>query len=74
MRNGKSDIIQREHLIKIWRKRFMQKTFIRYTFAIMTTAVFLIFIINCLLTMHNLNTQQYNTFCQVQTSDTYSGK
>ena len=40
----------------------MQKTFIRYTFAIMTTAVFLIFIINCLLTMHNLNTQQYNTF------------
>lgn len=40
----------------------MQKTFIRYTFAIMTAAVFLIFIINCLFTMHNLNTQQYNTF------------
>ena len=41
----------------------MQKTFIRYAFAILTAAVFLIFSINCLITLHTLESQQYNTFC-----------
>lgn len=40
----------------------MQKTFIRYTFAIMTAAVFLIFFINCIFTLHTLESQQYKTF------------
>ena len=40
----------------------MQKIFIRYVFVIMTAAVLLIFVINCLFTMHSLESQQYNTF------------
>lgn len=40
----------------------MQKIFIRYVFVIMTAAVFMIFVINCLLTMHSLESQQYMTF------------
>lgn len=40
----------------------MQKTFIRYAFAIITSAILLIFVINFLLTLHTLETQQFNTF------------
>lgn len=40
----------------------MQKTFIRHTFVIITSAIFLIFFINFLLTMHTLELQQFNTF------------
>lgn len=40
----------------------MQKTFIRYTFAIITSAIFLIFFINLLITLHTLESQQYNKF------------
>ncbi len=40
----------------------MQKIFIRYTFAIMTTAILLIFFINFLFTFHSLESQQFHTF------------
>lgn len=40
----------------------MQKTFFRYAFAIMTSAILLIFFINVLLTLHTLESQQFNTF------------
>lgn len=40
----------------------MQKTFIKYTFAIMTAAIFLIFLINTLYTLHSLKSQQLNAF------------
>lgn len=40
----------------------MQKTFIKYTFAIMTAAIFLIFLINILYTLHSLKSQQLNAF------------
>ncbi len=40
----------------------MQKIFIRYTFAIMTSAILLIFFINFLFTLHTLESQQFNTF------------
>lgn len=40
----------------------MQKTFIRYTFAIITSAIFLILFINFLTTSNTLETQQYNKF------------
>ncbi len=40
----------------------MQKTFIRYTFIIITSAIFLIFFINLLITLHTLESQQYNKF------------
>ncbi len=40
----------------------MQKTFIRYTFVIITSAIFLIFFINLLITLHTLESQQYNKF------------
>ena len=40
----------------------MQKTFIRYTYAIITAAIFLIFLIHCLFTLHSLESQQYNSF------------
>ena len=41
---------------------YMQKTFIKYTFAIMTAAIFLIFLINTLYTLHSLKSQQLNAF------------
>ena len=41
---------------------FMQKTFIRHTFVIITTAISLIFFINFLSTLHSLESQQFNTF------------
>ncbi len=40
----------------------MQKTFVRFAFAIVTAAVLLIFVFNCLFTIHSLESQQYNTF------------
>ncbi len=40
----------------------MQKTFIRYTFAIISAAVFVIFFINCFVALHTLESQQYKTF------------
>lgn len=40
----------------------MQKTFLRYTFAILTTAIFLIFFINFFFTLHSLENQQFNSF------------
>lgn len=40
----------------------MQKVFIRYAAAIMTAAVFLIFVINGLFAIHSLESQQFNTF------------
>ncbi len=40
----------------------MQKTFIKYVFVIMTSAIFLILIINVLLSKHTLENQQYNSF------------
>lgn len=40
----------------------MQKTFIRHTFVIITTAIFLIFFINFLSSLHALESQQFNTF------------
>ena len=40
----------------------MQKTFIKYVFVIMTSAIFVILIINVLLSKHTLENQQYNSF------------
>lgn len=40
----------------------MQKTFIRHTFAIITSAILLIFFINFLSTLHSLESQQSSTF------------
>ncbi len=40
----------------------MQKTFIKYVFVIMTSAIFLILIINVLRSKHTLENQQYNSF------------
>lgn len=40
----------------------MQKTFIKYTVIIMTTAIFLILFINFLFNRHTLEIQQFNTF------------
>ena len=40
----------------------MQKTFIRHTFAIITTAILLIFFINFLSTLRSLENQQFNSF------------
>ncbi len=40
----------------------MQKTFIRHTFAIITSAILLIFFINFLSTLHSLEAQQSSTF------------
>lgn len=40
----------------------MQKTFIKYTFLIMTGAIFLILLINFILTLQTLKSQQYNSF------------
>lgn len=40
----------------------MQKTFIRHTFAIITTAIFLIFFINFLSTLRSLENQQLDSF------------
>ena len=40
----------------------MQKTFIKYTFAIMTSAVLLIFFINLFYVHHTLKSQQLDTF------------
>lgn len=40
----------------------MQKTFIKYVAAIMTTAIFLILVINVLLNRHTLEKQQYDSF------------
>ncbi len=40
----------------------MQKTFIRHTFVIITTAISLTFFINFLSTLHSLESQQFNTF------------
>lgn len=40
----------------------MQKTFIRYTVFIITTAILIILFINFLLNLHLLETQQYNSF------------
>ncbi|MCI9175891.1 MAG: GGDEF domain-containing protein [Lachnospiraceae bacterium] len=40
----------------------MQKIFIRYTFAILTAAILLIFFINFLFTFHSLESQQFKTF------------
>lgn len=44
-----------------WRS-IMRKTFIRYAFAIITSAIFLIFFISFLLTLRTLEAQQFNTF------------
>lgn len=41
---------------------FMQKTFIKYTMVIITAAIFLIFVINSLLTFQTLENQQFKTF------------
>lgn len=40
----------------------MQKTFIHYTFAILTTAIFLIFFINFFFTLRSLENQHFNSF------------
>ena len=40
----------------------MQKTFIKYVFVIMTSAIFVILIINVLLSKHTLENQQFNSF------------
>lgn len=40
----------------------MQKTFIKYTFIIITTAIFLILFINVIFTLHALESQQLKTF------------
>lgn len=40
----------------------MLKTFIRYAFFIITSAILIIFFINFLLTLHTLKAQQFNTF------------
>lgn len=40
----------------------MLKTFIRYAFFIITSAILIIFFINFLLTLHTLEVQQFNTF------------
>lgn len=40
----------------------MQKTFIKYTFVIMTAAILLILSINFIFTFHSLESQQFNTF------------
>ena len=40
----------------------MQKTFIRYTFAILTAAIFLILSLNVIFTLRSLQTQQLGTF------------
>ena len=40
----------------------MQKTFIKYTFIIITTAILLILFINFLFTLHSLESQQLKTF------------
>ncbi len=40
----------------------MQKTFIKYTVIIITTAIFLILFINILFTLHSLESQQLKTF------------
>ncbi len=40
----------------------MQKTFIKNVFIIVTTAIFLILVINVLLNKHTLENQQYNSF------------
>ncbi len=40
----------------------MQKTFIKYTFLIVTTAIFLILFINFGFTLHALESQQYDSF------------
>lgn len=40
----------------------MQKTFIKYVVAIMTSAIFIILIINVLLSKHSLEIQQFNSF------------
>lgn len=44
------------------KESIMQKTFIKYTVMIMTSAIFLILFINFLFSRHNLETQQFNTF------------
>ena len=40
----------------------MQKTFIKYTFIIMTAAILLILSIHFLFSLHSLESQQFNTF------------
>ncbi len=40
----------------------MQKTFNKYTFIIMTAAIFLILFINFVFTYHSIESQQFNTF------------
>ncbi len=40
----------------------MQKTFIRYTFFIMTAAIFVILAVHSLFNLHQLKSQQFNTF------------
>lgn len=40
----------------------MQKTFIKYAFIILTSAILMILIINVLLSKHTLENQQYNSF------------
>lgn len=41
----------------------MQKTFIKYTFFIVTSAIFLILFIHFMFSLHMLKEQQYDTFC-----------
>ena len=40
----------------------MQKTFIKYTFIIMTSAIMLILVINFLFTLNMLENRQFDTF------------
>lgn len=42
--------------------RFMQKTFIKYVVVILTSAIFLILVIDVLLNKHTLENQQFNSF------------
>lgn len=42
--------------------KFMQKTFIKYVVAILTSAIFLILVINVLLNKRTLENQQFNSF------------
>ena len=41
----------------------MQKTFIKYTFIVITAGIFLILVINLLFTWHTLELSQFHSFC-----------
>lgn len=59
----KEDIDSKMSSFIIWEEeQFMQKTFIKYTFFIMTSAILLILFINFIFMFHSLESQQFNTF------------